>query len=404
MDFVAGWFIKAAYYIQNTQIKVGLVSTNSITQGEQAIKLWKHLILKLEMEIYFAHQTFKWSNEAKGRAAVYCVIIGFSHIKKLSKKLFLYPDVKSDPTSKNVAVINQYLVDAPILFIEKRSKPLDNIPAMIYGTKPTDGGNLLFTEDEMKEFILKEPLSEKYFRPWVGAKEFINGYTRYCLYLKNCPPNELRKMPYVLERVEAVREMRSQSTDASTLKWASTPTLFQTDRTINSDILIIPRVTSENRKYTPIGFHNYPAICSDAVFQLPNANNYLFGILTSSMHMAWMKTVCGRLKGDFRYPNTLVYNNFVFPDSTEKKKNDISAKAQKILDIRYIYQHSGSSLADLYDPLAMPVDLLKAHLDLDKAVEKAYGQTFKTDEERVAFLFRKYQEKSGIKIDTLIHN
>lgn len=392
MDFVAGWFIKAAQYIRFTEIKVGLVSTNSIVQGEQAITLWKYLMYQLDVEIHFAHQTFQWNNEAKGKAAVYCVIVGFSSMIGLPKTLFSYPNIKGEPTSKSVGMINQYLLEAPTSFIDKRSKPLDNVPRMIYGTKPTDGGNLLFTEDEMKDFLLKEPMSEKYFRPWVGAKEFINGYTRYCLYLKNCPPNELRKMSYVLERVEAVREMRSKSTDPSTLKWANTPMFFQTDRTTESDILVMPRVTSENRKYVPIGYYKYPTICSDSVFQLPDADDYLFGILTSSMHMAWMRTVCGRLKGDYRYSNTLVYNNFIFPEPTDKQKNNIEKAAKKILEVRGKYP--GSTLADLYDPLATPPDLLKAHQDLDKAVEKAYGKTFKTDEERVAFLFEKYEEKN----------
>lgn len=392
LDFVAGWYIKAAEYVRFTQIKVGLVSTNSVSQGEQALIIWKYLINTLDVEIHFAHQTFQWNNEAKGKAAVYCVIIGFSCMKGLPKTLFSYPNIKGEPTSKSVSMINQYLLEGPTIFIDSRRTPISDTPPMIYGTKPTDGGHLIFTEEEKDEFINKEPLAEKYLRPWIGAHELINGYQRYCLYLADCPPSDLRKMPHVRECVEKVRKMRLSSIAPSTQKWADFPTRFKQDNATNTDILIIPRVTSENRKYIPIGYYEYPTICSDSAFQLINADDYLFGILNSSMHMAWLKTVCGRLKGDYRYSNTLVYNNFIFPEPSEKQKWDIEKKAKNILDVRSKY--TGSTLADLYDPLATPQDLLKAHHDLDKAVEKAYGQHFKTDEERVEYLFEKYVEKS----------
>ncbi|MED3949883.1 MULTISPECIES: class I SAM-dependent DNA methyltransferase [Priestia] len=396
LDFVTGWYIKSAEYIRGTEIKVGLVSTNSVVQGEQAILLWKYLMHQKDIEVYFAHQTFRWNNEAKGKAAVYCVIIGFSTMRGLTKTLFSYPNIKGDPISKQVNMINQYLLEAPSVFIEKRRNPISDVPPMIKGSQPTDGGNFLFQEEEMREFIVKEPLSEKYFRPWIGSQELVNSYQRYCLYLANCPPQELRKMPYVREKIEAVREMRLKSKKEATQKWADFPTRLTEDRTTNEDILIVPRVTSENRRFVPIGYFEYPTICSDSAFQLVNADNYLFGILNSSMHMAWMRTVGGRLKGDYRYSNTLVYNNFVFPEPTEKQKNDIKKQAQKVLDIRNKYLNS--TLADLYDLLATPPDLLKAHRDLDKAVEKAYGRLFKTDEERLAFLFEKYQEKNREKI------
>lgn len=391
LDFVTGWYIKSAEYIRRTKIKVGLVSTNSVVQGEQAIVLWKYLMYQKDVEIHFAHQTFQWNNEAKGKAAVYCVIVGFNSMKGLPKTLFTYPNIKAEPTSKTVSNINQYLLEAPIVFIEKRKNPISEVPPMLYGTKPTDGGNLIFTEIEKEEFIHKEPLAEKYFRPWVGSHELVNGYQRYCLYLANCSPTELRKMPFVMERAEAVRKMRMESKKAATQKWAHFATQLAEDRVTDKDILIIPRVTSENRKVVPIGYFEYPTICSDSAFQLIEADNYLFGMLNSSMHMAWMRTVCGRLKGDYRYSNTLVYNNFIFPEPTEKQKVDIEKKAQKILDIREKYFNS--TLADLYDPLATPPDLVKAHQDLDKSVEKAYGRTFKTDEDRVAFLFEEYQAK-----------
>ncbi|MEH6917505.1 type IIL restriction-modification enzyme MmeI, partial [Priestia megaterium] len=355
-----------------------------------------YLMHQKDIEVYFAHQTFRWNNEAKGKAAVYCVIIGFSTMRGLTKTLFSYPNIKGDPISKQVNMINQYLLEAPSVFIEKRRNPISDVPPMIKGSQPTDGGNFLFQEEEMREFIVKEPLSEKYFRPWIGSQELVNSYQRYCLYLANCPPQELRKMPYVREKIEAVREMRLKSKKEATQKWADFPTRLTEDRTTNEDILIVPRVTSENRRFVPIGYFEYPTICSDSAFQLVNADNYLFGILNSSMHMAWMRTVGGRLKGDYRYSNTLVYNNFVFPEPTEKQKNDIKKQAQKVLDIRNKYLNS--TLADLYDLLATPPDLLKAHRDLDKAVEKAYGRLFKTDEERLAFLFEKYQEKNREKI------
>lgn len=391
LDFVTGWYIKSANYIRGTKIKVGLVSTNSVVQGEQAIILWKYLMYHRDVEIHFAHQTFQWSNEARGKAGVYCVIVGFSSMVGLPKTLFSYPNVKGEPTTKSVEMINQYLLEAPTVFIESRRTPISDVPPMLKGSQPTDGGNFLFKEDEMKEFIAKEPLSEKYFRPFIGSDELVKGYQRYCLYLVDCPPSELRKMPYVRERIEAVRKMRMESKKAATRKWADFPTRLTEDRTTTEDILIIPRHTSENRKFVPIGYFEYPTICGDSAIQLINADDYLFGILNSSMHMAWMRTVCGRLESRYRYSNTLVYNNFIFPEPTVKQKNDIEKKAQRILDVRSKY--SDSTLADLYDPLATPPDLLKAHQDLDKSVEKAYGKTFKTDEERVEFLFELYQEK-----------
>ncbi|MCP1096674.1 N-6 DNA methylase [Bacillaceae bacterium OS4b] len=391
LDFVTGWYVKSADYVRGTKIKAGLVSTNSVVQGEQAIVLWRYLMHQKDVEIYFAHQTFQWNNEAKGKAAVHCVIVGFSSMKGLPKTLYSYPNIKGEPTLKPVKEINQYLLEAPTIFIEKRRVPISHTSPMLYGSKPADGGHFLFAEEDMEEFIKKEPLSKKYFRPWIGAHELINGYQRYCLYLADCPPGDLRKMHYVLERVEAVRKKRLESEKASTRKWADFPTRLTEDRTTKGNILVMPCVSSENRKYIPMGYFEYPTICSNRVFQVVDASIYLFGILNSTMHMAWMKTVCGRMKSDFNYSNTLVYNNFIFPEPTDKQKKDIEKKAQKILEVRSEY--SNSTLADLYDLLATPPDLLKAHRDLDKAVEKAYGTTFKTDEERVEFLFEKYQEK-----------
>lgn len=398
LDYVTGWYIKAAEYIQRTNIKVGLVSTNSIVQGDQALVLWKYLFYTKRMHIHFAHQTFKWTNEARGKAAVYCIIIGFSEILDLPKTLYTYADISGPSTVSSVKNINQYLLNAPIVFIEKRSKPISNVPPMLKGSSPTDGKNYLFTAKEKEEFILQEPLSEKYMRPWVGSTELINNTKRYCLYLKDCPPSEIRKMPYVLKKIEAVKEMRLASKKEATRKWADAPTRFAEDRVTDGDILIIPRVSSENRKYIPIGFFEKPTVCSDAAFQLVDATPYLFGILNSAMHMAWTRTVAGRLKSDYRYSNTIVYNNFIFPEPNDKEKKAIEKQALNILDIRANYLKTGDSLADLYDPISMPLDLLKAHQKLDKLVDKCYGKTFKTDEERVAYLFELYVEKLAEKV------
>ncbi|MCU4956896.1 N-6 DNA methylase [Bacillus cereus] len=394
LDYVTAWYVKAANYIQNTKIKVGFVSTNSVVQGDQAITLWKYLFHKKCITIHFAHQTFKWTNEARGKAAVFCVIIGFSNLLDLPKTLYSYPDIKGDPTVSNVKNINQYLLDAPSVFIQKRATPISDIEPMLYGSKPTDGGNYLFTEEEMEEFVNKEPLSAPYFKKWVGARELTTGKHRYVLYLKHCLPNELRKMPYVKERVQAVREMRLESKKEATTRWADFPTQLTEDRVIQDKMLIIPSTTSENRNIIPIGYYDEDTICSNATFQVKDENKYIFGILNSAMHMAWTRTVAGRLKSDYRYSNTLVYNNFVFPTPTEKDKLKIMKQAENILSIREAYISSGSTLADLYDPVSMPANLLKAHQKLDKLVDKSYGKTFKTDEERVAFLFELYASEN----------
>ncbi|WP_017379029.1 DNA methyltransferase [Paenisporosarcina sp. TG-14] len=280
LDYVAAWYIKAADYIQHTKIKVGLVSTNSIVQGDQAIILWHYLFNTKRITIHFAHQTFKWTNEARGKAAVYCVIIGFSNHNDLTKSLYSYPDISRDPTVLSVKNINQYLLDAQSIFIEKRSNPISDVQPMLYGSKPADGGYFIFTEIEMEEFIKLEPLSAKYFRPWVGARELVNNIKRFCLYLADCPPPELRKMPYVMRRVEGVRKMRLESKKESTRKWADASSSFTEDRVTNGNILIIPRVTSENRKYIPIGYFEPPTVCSDAAFQVVDASLYLFGKYT----------------------------------------------------------------------------------------------------------------------------
>jgi len=392
LDYVTGWYIKAAKFIQDTKIKVAFVSTNSIVQGEQTSILWGQMLNKYKIKIHFAHRTFKWSNEAKGNAAVYCVIIGFANYDTNNKSIYEYEDIKGEAHELKVKNINPYLVDAKDLFITKRTNPLCNVPTMFKGSQPTDGGNLLFTDNEKMDFLEREPQSLKFLFRFIGSDEYINDITRWCLYLKNASPDELKKMPTVLERVKKVKEMRLNSTKEATRKWASKPTLFTEDRQPKSVFLIIPSVSSENRAYIPIGFQNPSIIVSNLAFVLPNVSLFHFGILTSLMHMAWVKSVCGRLKSDYRYSNTIVYNNFPWPENpSEKQINAIEERAQKVLDVRFEFPNS--SLADLYDPLTMPPALVKAHNDLDKAVDLAYRpQPFTSEANRMVFLFELYEK------------
>ncbi|MBS7326118.1 MAG: class I SAM-dependent DNA methyltransferase, partial [Thiopseudomonas sp.] len=392
LDFVACWHFRAtAYMQQNPTIKTALVSTNSITQGEQVSILWSAL-LEAGVDIHFAHRTFSWSNEARGKAAVHCVIIGFSLQPATRKTLFVYEDIRGKPHEVVAHNINPYLLDAPSITVDARSKPLCAVPEIFKGSQPTDGGNLLLSQEEKDELIQAEPKAEKYIRQFVGAAEFINNIPRYCLWLVNCPPGELRAMPLVLQRVEAVRKMRLASTKAATISWAEKPSLFTENRQPSTNYLLIPRVSSENRKFVPMGYMQNNVICSDANLSVPDATLYSFGILTSTQHNAWVRVIAGRLKSDYRYSAKQVYNNFPWPENpTDKQKQAIETAAQEVLDARA--QFPDSSLADLYDPLTMPPALLKAHQKLDRAVDSAYGKTrFNTEAERVAFLFGLYQK------------
>lgn len=391
LDYVGAWYIKAARYIQHTNIKVAFVSTNSIVQGEQAISLWDCLFNMYQINIFFAHHTFKWTNEARGKAAVYCVIIGFSAYEIQPKTIYTYPNISEQAISIKAENINQYLIDAPNIFIKRRSKPISDVPKMIKGSQPTDGGNFIFTQEEMESFIKKEPLSEKYFIKYMGARELINNIPRYILYLKDCPPQELRKMPLVGERVLSVQKMRQESNKSATRKWADFPQLLTEDRYDKTDVLAIPRHSSENREYIPIAYYSGDTICSDALFQISNANKYIFGILNSRMHMDWMRLVSGKIKSDYRYSNTIVYNNFVFPTPTEKQEAEITRLSNHILSLREKYFETGSTLADLYDSVYMPADLRKAHSELDKAVDKAYrAKKFDSSSDRLDYLFDLY--------------
>lgn len=391
LDYVSAWYLKASQYIENTKIKIGFVSTNSITQGEQVSVLWGELLNKYKTKIHFAHTTFKWSNEAKGKAAVYCVIIGFANFDTSKKKLYTYSDIKGEPDELIVKNINPYLANAKDLIITRQSKPINDVPKMAFGNMPLDGGNFLFTPEEKEEFITVEPKSEKFFMPLISAREFLNNNNRWCLWLENISPQDLRAMPKVLERVEAVKQFRLASVAQSTQKHALTPTLFR-DRNRPDTFIVVPRVSSENRKYIPMGFFDKNSIVSDTMLSIPNGTLYNFGVLMSEMHMAWVKYTCGRLKSDYRYSKDVVYNNYPWPkEPSDKNKKKVEEKAQKVIDIRAEFKES--SLADLYHQLSMPPKLAKAHQELDKAVDLCYrSQAFTTENTRIEFLFDLYNE------------
>lgn len=389
LDYVSAWHLKASQYITNTNTKVAFVSTNSITQGEQVSVLWGEMLKKHKIKIHFAHTTFKWSNEAKGKAAVYCVIIGYANFDISKKRLFTYSDIKGEPDEIIVKNINPYLANAKDILIARKGKPINDVPKMAFGNMPLDGGNLLFSNEEKEQFIKKEPKAEKYFLPLISAREFLNNKKRWCLWLVDINPSELRAMPYVLNRIEAVKRFRLASVAPSTQKHAVTPSLFR-DRNRPETFIAVPRVSSENRKYIPMGFFDKNSIVSDTMLSIPNGTLYNFGILMSEMHMTWVKHTCGRLKSDYRYSKDLVYNNFPWPiKPSEKNKKRVEEKAQNVLDVRDEFPES--SLADLYDPLTMPPKLIKAHQGLDKAVDMCYRKkAFTTENTRIEYLFDLY--------------
>lgn len=390
LDYVCCWYKKASDMMQGTSVRSALVSTNSVSQGESVANLWKPLF-DAGVHIDFAYRTFRWDSEAKIKAHVHCVIIGFSvAASSTPKKLF---DGDRYQVANN---INGYLLDGENVFVESRSKPICNVPEIGIGNKPIDGGFYLFEKEEMEDFIKKEPSSKKYFRPWYGSREFINQKPRYCLWLGECTPAELKAMPHCMERVKAVREYRLASPSAGTVKLADKPTRFHVENMPKGNYIVIPKVSSENRKYVPMGLMSPDMLCSDLVFIVPNATAYHLGVLTSNVHMAWVRAVCGRLKSDYRYSKDIVYNNFPWPAPTEQQKAKIEQTAQAILDARALYPDS--SLADLYDELTMPPELRKAHRDNDRAVMDAYGFTkgtaARTSESAcVTELMKLYQKK-----------
>ena len=389
LDFVCAWYKIASEYIKNTDVKCAFVSTNSITQGEIVPRLWQFL----EIEILFAYRTFVWESESNNKAHVHCVIIGFcskgSAGATQSKTLYL-----SDKVSTPAKHINPYLIDAPDIIIQSRNKALCDIPNMTSGNKFADGGHLILSEEDVKEFAATEPQAMKYIKPLIGAAEFIKRKTRWCLWLKDADPSELRKCPKVLERVRKCKESREQSIAEGIRKFAATPTLFaQITQPLNCTCLIIPQVSSERRKYVPIGYLDGDTICTDKLRIVPDATLYHFGVLTSNVHMAWMRAICMRMKSDYSYSRDIVYNNFPWPSPTEEQKAKIEQTAQAILDARALFPES--SLADLYDEVAMPPELRKAHQANDRAVMEAYGfpvsRNFQ-ESQCVAELFKLYQK------------
>lgn len=402
LDFVAAWYVKAAHYVKaNPTIRVAFVSTNSITQGEQVGVLWSWMLAQ-GMKIQFAHRTFQWSNDAKGVAAVHCVIVGFGLGNLPGKTIYHYDDIRGEPRTLSATNINPYLVDAPDVVLPRRSKPICDVPEIGIGSQPIDDSNFLFTNEEKAEFLKLEPQATKFFHRWLGAHEFINGYERWCLWLGDCPASELRVMPEAMKRVRAVKSFRLASQRAQTLKAAQTPTRFGSELIPTTAYLLITKVSSERREFVPMGFEQPTTFCSDLVFMAPKATRFHFGILSSTMHNAWVRATCGRLKSDYRYSKDIVYNNFPWPgfESTaavaqaSRSQAAVEIAAQAVLDARA--SEKGQSLADLYDPLAMPHDLRKAHQKLDKTVDAAYGYKGSADDAaRVAFLFTLYQQLTG---------
>ncbi len=391
VDYVAAWYLKAAIFIQNTKIKVAFVSTNSIVQGEQVGVLWSLLLFKYKIKIHFAHRTFSWSNEAKGNAAVHCVIIGFANYDSTNKIIFDYENVKAEPHKVNAKNINPYLIDGKDILLHPRETTICDVPKVAWGNKPVDGGHLIISDDEIVAFLKNEPRAKKFIKPLVSAREFLNGENRWCLWLVDALPEEIKSMPSVLERVRLVKEMRESSVDEGARKLASKPTQFRDIKNPESYILI-PSTTSENRKYIPFAFFKKDNIPHNSCHILPNGNLYHFGVLMSIMHMAWVKSVCGRLESRYRYSKDIVYNNYPWPENpTDKQTKAIEVAAQKVLDTRAEFPNS--SLADLYDPFTMPSTLVKAHKELDKSVDLAYrAQPFTSEANRMVFLFELYEK------------
>lgn len=420
LDYVAGWYIKAMSFMQavakqNHHVETAFVSTNSINQGEQVAILWRYLLESCGGFINFAHQTFKWTNEGRGVAAVHCVIVGFGLQEHDDKILFTYDDIAGDPKPNKAKNINGYLINAPTVFIDKSNKQISNEQILIVGSRPTDGGFLLLSDNDKKSLIQKEPISEKYIRPFMGGEEFLNDIDRWCLWFADIDilqlNKDLEKMPSVFKRIEQVKSNRLSSSSAQTKRDAQKPHLFQKDRSHKDDYLFIPQVSSQNRDILPIGFINKSVISSDPHFTLPKANYYHFGVLSSSMHNAFMRLVAGRLKSDYRYSNTIVYNNFPYPfmaDDNSKKataaRQAIGIAGQAVLDAREHYRthnintdNPKPTLAQLYnrhliDPYPQ---LTQAHAALDKAVDKAYGYKGNgSDESRVEFLLKRLSTRN----------
>ena len=393
LDYVAAWYKKACEYIENTGIEVAFVSTNSICQGEQVAILWQQLKQRHDIKINFAHQTFKWSNEAKNNAGVYVVIVGFSLNDRKEKIIFTYGKPNSEIPNYSIAEkINSYLVEGEEVFVKSMRKPLCDVDKMFLGSIPRDGGNLILSPDEKEKLIKNESLSEKYIRPLIGARQYLNNEKRYCLWLEDVLPSELQKMPLVLNRVNDVKAFRLESPREQTRNLAKYPTLFAEIRQPKTDYILVPLTTSENRDYVPIGFMDKDIIVNNSVSVIESDDLLLFAVLTSKMHMTWMRYVCGRLESRYRYSASIVYNNFPFPEKISEQLSDkIIKTSENLLEIREKY--SSERLADLYNPILMPNDLRKCHEQLDNLIDKTYrNKKFIDDNDRMNFLFKKYSE------------
>ena len=393
LDYVTLWYLRAAEYINGSDIRCAFVSTNSITQGEQVGVLWTELF-KRGVKIHFAHRTFSWQSEAKGKAHVHVVIIGFGLNDVPTKRIFEYENIHGDPEARVVNQINPYLVDASPFVLPKKSEPLGEFPQMCYGSKPVDGGHLILNEVEKTEILQRNPTIEKFIRPFIGSVEFINCRNRWCIWLHGVSPNEYRHLADISARIGNVRQFRQSSKKAQTRQDASRPFEFSEIRQPDSDYLLVPEVSSERRPYIPIGFLSKDVIVSNLAYYIEDASPLLFGILTSAMHMAWVRQVCGRLESRYRYSAKLVYNNFPWPmDATEAQRAKVEECAEKVLAARKGYLDGGATLADLYDPLTMPAPLLKAHQALDRAVDRCYrAKKFESERERVEHLFQLYEQ------------
>lgn len=389
LDYVCGWYQRAAEYSLGTSIRSAFVSTNSICQGEQVITFWKYMKERYPITFNFVYSTFVWDSEATTKAKVHCIIIGFSLYDDKKDKFII--DEAGGITVCNH--INPYLANAEDFFVESRSTPLFDVPKMRFGSMPRDGGGFVLSEEEAAELADKEPLSKKWIRPYIGATEFINNKARYCLWMVNANPDEMKKCPEVMRRINSVREFRASSKASGTQKFAETPTVFCQIAQPDTDYIIVPKTSSGRRRYLPIGFMDKDTIASDLVFLIPDADLYHFGVLMSNVHNAWMRTVAGRLKSDYRYSKDIVYNNFPWPTVTAEQKDRIEKTAQAIIDVRDSFPES--SLSGLYDPNTMPPELRKAHQANDRAVMQAYGMPIKETDEAacVAWLMRLYQEK-----------
>ncbi len=395
VDYVGCWYLKAADYMKGTRIRAAFVSTNSISQGEQCAALWKELRRRGEPVILFAHRTFPWESEARGKAHVHVVVIGFSPVNANNKRIFDYEHGTREPSVARASNINAYLVDGPNVLIESRTAPLSAVPPIVFGSMPNDGGHLLLDPEQRKELLRRCPEAKRFIKRFVGSQEFINKLERWCLWLVDASPDELRRMKPVMERVEGVKSHREASRRGTTRELAATPTLFGEIRQPKFRYLLVPSVSSEHRRYIPIGFNPPSVIASNLTLVVPKAGLLHFGVLSSTMHMAWVRHVAGRLKSDFRYSAKLVYNNFPWPqDVSDARREAVEETAQGVLDARAA--HPDATLADLYDPLAMPADLAKAHARLDRAVDRCYrSQPFANERKRIEYLFNLYQQLSA---------